>query len=118
MLIQLPKALEYLVQPHRYKVAYGGRGGSKSWAFARALLYQAWLEPLRVLCARELQNSIKDSVHKLLSDQIHALELDDFYDIQQTSIKGRNGSEFSFEGLRHNVNKIKSYEGVDRCWVE
>ena len=118
MLIQLPKALEYLVQPHRYKVAYGGRGGSKSWAFARALLYQAWLDPLRVLCARELQNSIKDSVHKLLSDQIHELDLDDFYDIQQTSIKGRNGSEFSFEGLRHNVNKIKSYEGVDRCWVE
>ena len=118
MLIQLPKALEFVCQPHRYKVAYGGRGGSKSWAFARALLFQAWLEPLRVLCARELQNSIKDSVHKLLSDQIHALGLDDFYDIQLTTIKGRNGSEFSFEGLRHNVNKIKSYEGVDRCWVE
>ena len=118
MLIQLPKPLEFICQPHRYKVAYGGRGGSKSWAFARALLLQAWQHPLRVLCAREFQNSIKDSVHKLLADQIKQLGLEGFYDVQLASIKGRNGSEFSFEGLRHNVNKIKSYEGVDRCWVE
>lgn len=118
MRVQLPKALEFLFEPHRYKVAYGGRGGSKSWGVARALLIQGWKDPLRILCAREFQKSIKDSVHKLLSDQIKELDLEDFYIVQETTIKGKNGTEFFFEGLRHNVNNIKSYEGVDRCWVE
>lgn len=115
---RFPEALAFLTQRSRYKVLYGGRGGSKSWGVARQLLLDGAAQPLRILCARELQNSIKDSVHKLLSDQIKELGLDSFYQIQLTSIIGRNGTEFSFEGLRHNVNKIKSYEGADRCWVE
>jgi phage terminase large subunit len=73
---------------------------------------------LRVLCAREFQSSIRDSVHKLLCDQIKDLGLDSFYRIEQSAIFGMNGTEFSFEGIRHNVNKIKSYEGVDIAWVE
>jgi phage terminase large subunit len=116
---ELPDALGFLFEPHRYKVAYGGRGGAKSWGFARALLIQGWEKNLRVLCAREFQNSIKDSVHKLLAEQIKTLDMGMSYEVQLTSIKNRqNGSEFSFEGLRHNIDKIKSYEGVDRCWVE
>ncbi len=62
--------------------------------------------------------SVKDSVHRLLSDQIVALNLQSFYDVQQGTIRGRNGTEFFFEGLRHNAQQIKSYEGIDRCWVE
>src|SRR5262249_44110905 len=108
----------YLFRPKRYKVLYGGRYGMKSWGAARALLMLGTQKPLRILCARELQNSIKDSVHKLLSDQIEILGLREFYDIQQTSIKGVNGTEFSFEGIRHNISKIRSYEGIDICWVE
>ena len=115
---RIPECFSFLFQDARYKVAYGGRGGAKSWAFADALLIQCCQSPLRVLCAREFQNSIKDSVHQLLSDRIKTLGLDGFYEIQQTTIKGRNGSQFAFEGLRHNVSKIKSYEGVDRVWVE
>jgi len=65
-----------------------------------------------------MQNSIQDSVHKLLSDQIHALGLSEFYEIQRSLIRGRNGTEFAFEGLKHNINSIKSFEGVDICWVE
>jgi phage terminase large subunit len=71
-----------------------------------------------VLCAREFQTSIKDSVHKLLCDQIEALGLLGFYEITQTNIRGKNGSEFSFVGLKNNVANVKSYEGVDVCWVE
>ena len=70
-------------------------------------------KPLRVLCARELQNSIRDSVHKLLSDKINELNFGSFYEIQQATIKGKNGTEFFFEGIKQNVNKIKSYEGVN-----
>ena len=115
---QFPDALTCLFQPARYKVLYGGRGGAKSWGAARALLVRGAEKPTRVLCAREFQSSIKDSVHRLLADQVEALGLGAFYRIEQQAIYGLNGTEFSFEGIRHNVNKIKSYEGVDIAWVE
>lgn len=115
---EFPLKLECLFKPSRYKVLYGGRGGAKSWGVARALLIKAAQNPLRILCAREFQTSIKDSVHKLLCDQIEALGLTSFYEITQTNIKGKNGSEFSFVGLKNNVANVKSYEGVDICWVE
>lgn len=85
---------------------------------ARALLVQGMEHPLRILCAREFQNSIADSVHKLLSDQIQLFELESFYTVQQTTITGKNGTEFIFAGLRHNIVSIKSMEGLDRCWIE
>jgi len=103
----------------RYKIFYGGRGSAKSWSFARALILLADKWTLRILCAREFQNSIADSVHKLLSDQIAALGLAARFSITQNSIKSlRTGSEFLFKGLRHNVNEVKSLEGVDITWVE
>lgn len=118
-MIEFPKALQFLFEPHRYKCAYGGRGSGKSWGFARALLIQGSERPLRILCTREVQKSIADSVHKLLSDQIEALDLGYFYEVQQTVIKGKNGTEITFAGLQqHTVDSIKSYEGVDRVWVE
>lgn len=116
--IQLPDKLQGLFEPHRYKVMYGGRGSSKSHSAAQALLMQGMMEPHRILCAREMQNSIADSVHKLLSDYIYQHGLTDFYEIQKASIKGQNGTEFFFAGLRHNVGSIKSFEGITRCWVE
>lgn len=111
-----PAALEFLFKPKRYKVAYGGRGGAKSWGFARALLIMGMERPIRVLCAREWQNSIAESVHKLLSDQAKALNLP--YKIEKASIHNELGTEFFFEGIYRNVDKIKSYEGIDVCWVE
>jgi len=118
MQADFPAKLQCLFQSKRYKILYGGRGGAKSWGVARALLIMAASRPLRILCAREFQKSIKDSVHRLLSDQIKELGLDTFYEIQQTIIKGKNGSTFAFEGLKHNTTNIKSYEAVDIAWVE
>lgn len=116
--LEIPEKLECLLEDHRYKIVYGGRGSSKSWTVARVLLAIGRRKKIRVLCAREFQNSISDSVHALLSDQIKSLGLTDFYTIQNTSIFGSNGTEFLFAGLKHNVTKIKSFEGVDICWVE
>ncbi len=113
-----PAKLAYLFDPHRYKVAYGGRGGAKSWGIARALLLIGRERPTRVLCARETQKSIADSVHKLLCDQIAALGLDSFYFITKTAIVGANGTEFIFAGIKQNISNLKSYEGCDICWVE
>lgn len=115
---EFPLKLQCLFEKSRYKVLYGGRGGAKSWGVARALLIKAAKDPLRILCAREFQTSIRDSVHKLLCDQIIALGLLNFYEITQNSIRGKNGSEFSFIGLKNNVANVKSYEGVDIAWVE
>ena len=116
--VEFPEKIGFLFNPSRYKVLYGGRGSGKSWGVARALLLTGIQKPLRVLCARELQNSITDSVHALLADQIKTLNLESFYEIQNTVIYGKNGTEFLFAGLKHNVTKIKSFEGVDVCWVE
>ena len=116
--VEFPEKIGFLFNPSRYKVLYGGRGSGKSWGVARALLLMGIQKPLRVLCARELQNSITDSVHALLADQIKTLNLESFYEIQNTVIYGKNGTEFLFAGLKHNVTKIKSFEGVDVCWVE
>jgi phage terminase large subunit len=86
---------------------------------ARALLLQAKAKRLRVGCFREVQKSIKDSVHRLLSDQIEALGLGWFFDVLETEIRGKNGSNFVFAGLaQHTVESIKSFEGLDRAWIE
>ena len=116
--VQLPEKLQFLFEHWRYKVAYGGRGGMKSWTFSKALVIKAALEKLRILCTREYQNSIQESVHRLLTDQIAVLGLYDKFIITQTSITCINGSEFIFAGLKNDPQKIKSTEGVDICWVE
>lgn len=118
-----PEPFQPLFGRYRYKIYHGGRGAGKTQNFARALLIQASREALRVLCGRELQKSIQDSVHKVLSDQIDALKMNYLYEVQQATIKGRPGgpnagAEFNFEGIRHNASKIKSYEGIDRFWME
>jgi phage terminase large subunit len=116
--LEFPAKLRPLFAPARYKVPYGGRGGAKSWGVARVLLLLGTQRPLRVLCARELQVSIADSVHRLLDDQVTRTGLGAFYDVQKQTIIGANGTQFLFSGIRNNVTKIKSMEGIDIAWVE
>lgn len=120
--VKTPRSFSFLFDPPlgglRYRVAYGGRGSAKSWQFARALLVHGLSRPLRILCAREYQASIRDSVHRVLADQIERLDLTSFYTVQESAILGANGTEFLFKGLRRDIAQIKSTEGVDVCWVE
>lgn len=102
----------------RYKVLYGGRGSGKTWGVAEALIRRGARYPIRVLCTREYQNSIKDSVHKILTDTISRLGFNSWYNVTQTSIKSRSGAEFIFKGLHGNEQDIKSTEGIDIAWVE
>ena len=116
---EFPDKLGFLFDPHPYKISYGGRGGSKSWNYARALLILGSLKPVRILCAREVQKSIKDSVHKLLSDQIQRLGLGSFYEVLQNEIRGANGTEFIFTGLSNQTaESVKSFENIQYCWCE
>jgi phage terminase large subunit len=113
-----PIMLGLFDKPARYRVCYGGRGAGRSWSFARALIVRSLQSRIRILCAREFQNSIADSIHTLLSDQIEALSIGRYFEVQATAIYGRNGSEFIFSGIRSNVTRIKSLEGANIAFIE
>lgn len=115
--VQIPDVFSELFEPHRYKVFYGGRGKGSSWSFARALLLLVSNNGLRVLCAREYQASIGDSVHRLLEDQIALLGLESIFNITRAEITCSNGGIFIFKGIRNNPGEIKSLEGIDIAWL-
>ena len=119
MLIEYPEKLHPLINSdYRFNVIYGGRGSAKSWTLADMLLSRGISSRKRYLCAREVQVSIKDSVHKLLADRIEYHNISHVYKVTDKSIIGLNGTEFLFKGLYRNINDIKSTEGLDGCWVE
>jgi len=116
---QLPSAFKFLFTPSRYKAAHGGRGSAKSHSFAKALLILARRGPKRILCAREVQHSIRDSSKRLLDDKIKELEWDNFFESTDQEIRGPNGSLFLFAGLRQmSSDAVRSMEGVDIAWVD
>lgn len=112
-----PEKIVPIFHAHPYKVVYGGRASSKTWCFCRALLIKGAEVPLFILCARELQRSIADSVHRVLATQIPELGLQDFYEIQSHRIIGKNGTQFAFAGIKNNITAIKSMEAIDICAV-
>lgn len=118
--IDLPrKATQTLVPRARFKVLYGGRDSAKSWSIARMLLARGRAKPERILCTREVQKSIAESVHQVLSDQVKLLGMSDFYEVQNNYIHGRNGTQISYHGLSgQTAASIKSFEGTTLCWVE
>ena len=117
--VEIPEILLPLFEKARYKVAYSGRGAAKSWTFARMALLRGQQRPELILCIREVQKSIADSVHRILKNQIQKLNLGHFYTVTDTSIRGKNGTEFIFAGLSgQTADSLKSYEGVTICWVE
>jgi phage terminase large subunit len=116
--VKFPAKAQILFRPARYKVLKGGRGSAKSHSVATYLLLAGMEQKHRFLCAREFQNSISESVLKLLEDKIQALNLGGFYQVQRNSISGVNGTEFFFHGLKTNIASIKSMEGITKIWLE
>lgn len=108
--------------PVRHRVSFGGRGGAKSWTIATELLIRGTHQVERILCTREFQRSIRDSVKRLLDDEINRLGLgllgSGFYTSTDKEIRGANGTLFVFQGLHRNEQGIKSLEGITICWVE
>ena len=117
--IRLPeKGLFFLNKKARYKVAVGGRGSAKSVSMGICAIIKALEGKRRILCTRQYQANIKDSIHKLLSDYIQRLGFAQFFEITKDSIRGYNGSEFIFSGVQNNIAGIKSMEGIDICICE
>jgi phage terminase large subunit len=117
--VHLPPKFFNLFQKARFKSHYGGRGSAKSRSYSRALVAKAHTSKELILCTREYQNSIKDSVHRLLKNEITRLDLQQWFDVTDRTIKSRiTGSEFVYAGLKINADEIKSMEGVTITWLE
>jgi phage terminase large subunit len=118
--IEIPEAYQFLLtEKARYKGAWGGRGAGRTINFARALLIKALEKKRKILACREIQNSIRDSIHATLKEQIEILGLGPYFDVQERGIVcTRTGSEFIFSGLFRNVEKIKSYQSLDIVDIE
>jgi phage terminase large subunit len=117
--VEIPRKLLPLLQPKRYKGAYGGRGGAKSHFFAEQIIIKCYNQPTRVVCIREVQNSIKDSVKQLLQDKIAKLGLNFAFETLESEIRCNNGSIIIFKGMQsYNADNIKSLEGYDLAWIE
>lgn len=120
--VDVPAYVDFLWEPHRYKALWGGRNGIKSWSMARVLLATGTARPLRVICLRETMRTIKDSVHTLLEDQIKAMQLGYYYDVQATSIRHREfDTRFVYAGLQaliRDSTALKAYESFDIAWIE
>ena len=119
MRAKLPIAFQPLFKPYRYKVYRGGRGGAKSRSFATALIGYAREQHERILCCREVQRSIKDSVKRLLDDTIARFGLENEFRSTKAEIwHKRWDSLFLFSGLAYDPDGVKSTEGITKCWVE
>jgi phage terminase large subunit len=121
--IKLPQKLVDVFAPQRgavqYRAAYGGRGSGKSYSFALMAAVWGYAEPLRVLCARDLQVSIKESFHAELKAAIESQPwLAAHYDVGIDYLRGKNGTEFIFRGMRSNISAIKSLAKIDLTIVE
>lgn len=123
MTTEFPDILKPLFDPHPFKVCWGGRGGLKTFGMADALLIMGSQRYERILCARETMDSIKESVHQTLEDRIRVLGLGGRYEVLKSTILGPawgdgRRTEFIFTGLRYDIGKVKSMEGITKCWVE
>lgn len=117
--IEVPRKFKPLLYPKRYKGAYGGRGGAKSHFFAERVLKSCVAKPMRVVCIREIQESIRDSVRQLLVDKIKKLGIGHLFHVLDGEIRGANGSLIIFKGMQsYNAETIKSLEAYDIAWVE
>ena len=115
----MPDPFREIWKPHRYKVFYGGRGSGKSWAVAQALIVMSDLACIRVLCCREIQNSIRDSSYQVLKDTAERLGIAGRFSFLESEIRHNvTGSRFIFKGLLRNEQSVKSTEGIDIAWVE
>jgi len=116
--VNLPEYASDLWEPFRHLFWRGGRGAAKSRTVASGLVLQAMERHERVLCGREVQKSIKDSVKRLLDDEIERLGVRRAFTSTETEIRGPNDSLFIFAGIRGNANAIKSIEGITTFWGE
>lgn len=117
--LEFPEKMSFLFEPAQLKVLFGGRGGGKTENISRALIVLSRTKRLRILCGREFQNSVDESVKATIEANVEEMGLSDDFAITKKQIICRStGSRFIFMGLRYNISKIKSMGRIDICWIE
>lgn len=119
--IDTPRWAVPLLQPARYKGAWGGRGSGKSHVFAENLVEAMVMDTdLRAVCIREVQKSLKFSAKQLIEDKIQGMGVGHLFDCQTAEIKRIGGGGVCiFQGMQdHTADSIKSLEGFRIAWVE
>ncbi len=106
-----------ITDKYSYLFSYGGRGGGKTDFLCEALPLIGTQEPVKILCVREFQNSIDDSVIAGLLEKMDE-HFPNFYRRVGNEIRGKNGTLFSFRGIGRNTLSLKSLKGYKYCWVE
>ena len=118
MHLRIPDKLGLLLEPARIKVIFGGRGGGKTVSISDIFIAKTAAKKTRLLCLREFQNSIADSVHSTLENRIKQHGVEELYRILTNEIHGSNGSQVIYGQLARNIESIKSKDSVDYAWVE
>ena len=118
MNIQIPEIFGEIFNPYRVKTFHGGRGSGKSESIGRYLLAEGAAKKQNIVCGREFQSSIKESVHSMLDHLVTDMVLNKFYTVLNNEIRGRNGTQFNFVGVRNNIQNIKSMHDIDKFWGE
>ena len=113
-----PALRSFWETPARTRVLYGGRASSKSWDAAGVALYSTQAQPLKVMCVRQFQNRIDDSVYTLLKNRINDFGFEQKFNVLRNTIYSSIGSSFVFYGLWRHIEEIKSAEGIDILWIE
>lgn len=117
--LDTPRVFLPLLQYSRYKGVHGGRGSGKSHFFAEMVIEQCMLEKTDVVCVREIQKSLNQSVKKLLEGKIESMGVGHMFEVQEAVIKAPHGGRIIFTGMQnHTADSIKSLEGYDIAWVE
>jgi phage terminase large subunit len=117
--IETPEVFEPLLQPARYKGAYGGRGSVKSHFFASCVVEESIRRKVDIVCLREVQKSLKFSVKKLIENKIEAMNAGAYFEVQQEQIKSKHGGNIIFQGMQdHTSESIKSLEDFGIAWFE
>lgn len=117
--IDTPRSFKPLLAKARYKGVHGGRGSGKSHFFAEYIIERCLIEKTNIVCIREVQKSLSQSVKKLLESKIEDLGVQKFFEVQESQIKCTNGGLIIFQGMQnHTADSIKSLEGFNIAWVE
>ncbi|MCK5133214.1 MAG: phage terminase large subunit [Candidatus Sabulitectum sp.] len=91
----------------------------KTWEYSRALVILSSQKRLNIVCGRQFQTSVKQSVKHSIEEQIIHLGLEDEFDIQKEVIVQKvTGSVFEFQGLDRNIMNVKGWDHVDILWIE
>ena len=116
--ITIPRNLQFMLRPKRLKIAFGGRGGYKTVSFAKIVLFLAARHKKRVLCLREFMNSLEDSVHSCLKEEIETMGMSELFRVTDRQIKGPNDSLFRYASMSRNIGGLRSKHDYDIAWVE